>query len=95
LLDLDWLLNANSLNLQPEIVSFIDKLKKRWQVTSAWQVLIILVVFACTGYSIVLIKHLLGIKSGSDSTTRILFSISKNDSFQGLPIFLKRNHETK
>lgn len=36
--------------------SIIDKLKKRWGVTSGWQVLIILVVFAATGFTILEIK---------------------------------------
>ncbi|MBL7837727.1 MAG: prolipoprotein diacylglyceryl transferase [Bacteroidetes bacterium] len=54
----------------------IDKLKDRWQVTSGFQVLVILIVFACTGYSIVFLKHLLGIKSGTDITTRIIFYIA-------------------
>lgn len=57
-------------------MSFINKLQERWQVKSGWQVLVILVVFACTGYSIVIIKHLLGIRTGSDDTTRVLFYIA-------------------
>lgn len=30
-------------------MKLIDKLKKRWQIESNWQVLVILIVFACTG----------------------------------------------
>jgi hypothetical protein len=56
-------------------VSFIDKLKSRWQVTSGLQVVIILVVFACTGYSIVLIKHLIGINADTSAGNRALFYI--------------------
>jgi hypothetical protein len=56
-------------------VSFIDKLKSRWQVKSGLQVLIILVVFACTGYSIVLIKHLIGINAETSVSNRILFYV--------------------
>jgi hypothetical protein len=36
-----------------------DKLKKRWKVNTGWDVLIILVVFACTGFSILYLKRLL------------------------------------
>jgi len=56
-------------------VSFIDKLKNRWQVKSGLQVLIILVVFACTGYSIILIKHLIGINAQTSTANRVLFYI--------------------
>ena len=36
--------------------SVLDKLKKRWGVTSVWQVLLILAVFAATGFTILEIK---------------------------------------
>jgi len=35
---------------------WIDHLQQRWGVNSAWQVLIILVVFACTGFTAMAIK---------------------------------------
>lgn len=35
----------------------IEKLKKRWNVKNGWDVLIILIVFACTGFSILYIKR--------------------------------------
>jgi hypothetical protein len=38
-------------------LTWIEKLKIRWKLKSAWQVLIILVVFACTGFTILLIKR--------------------------------------
>lgn len=37
--------------------------------------LIILVVFACTGYSIVLLKHLIGINASTPASHRILFYV--------------------
>jgi hypothetical protein len=37
----------------------IDKLKKRWNVKSAKDVLVILVVFALTGFSIMFLRHFL------------------------------------
>jgi len=37
--------------------NWIDRLQHRWGVTSAWQVIIILVVFACTGFTAMGIKQ--------------------------------------
>lgn len=39
-----------------ERLNWIDKLKIRWKLKSAWQVAIVLLVFACTGFTILLIK---------------------------------------
>lgn len=38
-------------------MSWIDRLKVRWKVASALQVVIILVVFACTGFTVLFIKR--------------------------------------
>ena len=35
---------------------WVEKLKSRWHVKSAWQVVIILIVFACTGFSVMFLK---------------------------------------
>jgi hypothetical protein len=35
---------------------WIDKLKNRWHVKNAWQVVVILLVFACTGFTVLFIK---------------------------------------
>lgn len=37
----------------------IEKLKERWNVKTGWDVVIILMVFACTGFSILYIKRAL------------------------------------
>lgn len=37
----------------------IEKLKQRWNVKNGWDVLIILAVFACTGFSVLFVKRLL------------------------------------
>ena len=39
------------------MASWIDKLQQRWHLKSTWQVIIILVVFACTGTTVLLIKR--------------------------------------
>jgi len=35
---------------------WMEKLRRRWNVNSAWQVVIILVVFACTGFTVLGLK---------------------------------------
>jgi hypothetical protein len=56
-------------------VSFLEKLQKRWQVKSGTQVILILIVFACTGSSIIPLKHLLGIDANTSIPYRILFYV--------------------
>ena len=36
--------------------AWIGKLKDRWQLQSIWQVIIVLIVFACTGITVMLLK---------------------------------------
>jgi hypothetical protein len=36
---------------------WIDKLQQRWNLASPWQVMIILIVFACTGTTVLLLKR--------------------------------------
>jgi hypothetical protein len=52
----------------------IEKLKERWNVRNGWDVLIILVVFACTGFSILYVKRwlfeLIGLTDQSPSWLR-------------------------
>ncbi len=38
-------------------MSWVDRLKERWKVGSAFQVVVILVVFACTGFTVLFIKR--------------------------------------
>lgn len=57
-------------------MSFIENLKTRWQVKSGVQVLLILIVFACTGSSVVVLKHLIGITNSSPSSHRVMFYIA-------------------
>ena len=38
-------------------MSWVEKLKSRWGLTSVWQVILVLVVFSCTGFSVLLIKQ--------------------------------------
>ena len=59
----ELLLTANFL---PEIVikknrdkNWIDKLKARWGITSTFQVIIILLVFACTGFSVLYFEEVI------------------------------------
>jgi hypothetical protein len=36
---------------------WIENLQHRWKVKSIWQVVVILIVFACTGFTVLLIKR--------------------------------------
>ncbi|HZY82442.1 MAG TPA: DUF6787 family protein [Cyclobacteriaceae bacterium] len=38
-------------------MSWLDKLKDRWKVGSILQVIVILIVFACTGFTVLLLKR--------------------------------------
>ena len=39
--------------------AFIERLKSRWGITSTWQVIIILIVFACTGFTTLYVEELI------------------------------------
>src|SRR5688500_18425586 len=57
-------------------MNWIEKLKKRWNLSSAWQVVDVLLVFACTGCTILFIKKpLLNWLAGEqgDSTLATVF----------------------
>jgi hypothetical protein len=57
--------------------SWIDKLKQKWNLENAWQVVIILIVFACTGFTVLFIKkpllNLLAGKQGDTWTATVLY----------------------
>ena len=59
--------------------SWVEKLKERWQVRSTFQVIIILVVFACTGFSIMYLKiplyWLVGFDESTAAWIKVAFSI--------------------
>lgn len=38
-------------------MSWIEKLKARWKLESAWQVALVLLTFACTGFTIMFLKR--------------------------------------
>ena len=65
---------------------FINKLKRRWGITSTIQVIVILIVFACTGFSVLyaeeLIFRLFGIPEDQGWGVRILLFI-----FITLPLY--------
>ncbi|MCE7068646.1 DUF6787 family protein [Dyadobacter sp. CY326] len=57
----------------------IEKLKERWNVKNGWDVLIILIVFACTGFSVLYAKRglfaLIGINKQSPDWLRWVVNI--------------------
>lgn len=43
-------------------MGWVDKLKQRWNLNTTWQVLVVLFVFACTGFTVMFLKNpLLGL----------------------------------
>lgn len=72
----DHAFNPMSVN---EKKNFIDRLKERWGINSTTQVIIILVVFACTGFTVLyaeeLIFRLIGIEEPQEWYYRALLFI--------------------
>jgi hypothetical protein len=60
-------------------VSWIEKLKQRWNLGSPFQVVVILIVFACTGFSVLFIKRpliqFLAVEQGDTVVVSILYYI--------------------
>ncbi len=56
-------------------MSWIDKLQNRWNVKSGWQVAIILLVFACTGFTVLLLKKPVVAFFTTDSEPNIWFTV--------------------
>ena len=54
---------------------WIEKLQERWRLKSVWQVVVVLFVFACTGFTIVLIKGPVLSFFLGDQTPGLSFSI--------------------
>jgi hypothetical protein len=53
-----------------ETPTWIEKLKNRWKLNSIWQVIVILIVFACTGFTVLFIKKpLLELLAGENGRT--------------------------
>lgn len=54
-----------------------ERLKERWQLNNIWQVVIVLLVFACTGFTVLFIKkpllNLIAGEAGKTLTASILY----------------------
>jgi hypothetical protein len=57
-------------------MSWIKKLQKRWKLESLWQVVIVLVVFACTGFTVLFLKSPIVAFFTEDGNQNIWFSIT-------------------
>ena len=57
--------------------SWIQKLMHRWKLNSAFQVIVVLVVFACTGFTVLFIKkpilHVLAGSRGDTVTASVIY----------------------
>jgi len=60
-------------------MNWIEKLKNRWKLKSAGQVVVVLIVFACTGFTILFIKKplltLLAGEEGNSTLASVLYYI--------------------
>jgi hypothetical protein len=58
---------------------WVERLRERWKLNSWWQVIIVLIVFACTGFTVLAIKkpllHFLAGDEGDTVTASILYYI--------------------
>ena len=58
---------------------WIEKLQQRWKLNNIWQVVIVLVVFACTGFTVLFIKkpilHWLAGDKGNSTLATILYYV--------------------
>ena len=58
---------------------WIEKLKNRWQVRNAWHVILILLVFSCTGFTVLFIKKplltWLAGEEGNSSLASVLYYV--------------------
>jgi hypothetical protein len=65
------------MTMTPNNPTWIDRLKKKWNLQSSFQVVVILVVFACTGITVMLIKRpileLLAGDKGNSTVGTILY----------------------
>jgi hypothetical protein len=55
--------------------SWIDRLRNKWKLQSAWQVVIVLIVFACTGFTVLIIKKPLLMFLAGDKGNSTLASV--------------------
>jgi hypothetical protein len=58
---------------------WIEKLKSRWNLKNGWQVILILIVFACTGFTVMFLKKpiltFLAGENGNTTTGTVLYYI--------------------
>lgn len=57
-------------------MSWIHKLKERWKLKNAFQVFIVLVVFACTGFTVLFMKRPIVAFFTADGEQNLWFSIA-------------------
>ncbi len=52
--------------------SWILRLKEKWNLGNTWQVVVVLIVFACTGFTVLFLKRpILELITGSDNTSTV------------------------
>lgn len=56
-------------------MNFLERLKNRWNLSSLWQVVIVLIVFALTGFSVMFLKKPIFEWIGTNPDYELFFSI--------------------
>ena len=61
------------------MTNWIERLKTKWNLTSAWQVVMVLLVFSCTGVTVLLLKkpvlNFLSGEEGNSATASVLYYV--------------------
>lgn len=78
-------------NSQTGKKGILERMKEKWGLQSMWQVVIILIVFALTGTTVVLLRplifHLLGIDNANGWLKTISYLVLVFPMYQGLLLF--------
>lgn len=61
--------------MSDETQSWVERLQKRWDLKNGWQVLVVLIVFACTGFTVMFLKRPLFRWMQADPEYNTLFSV--------------------
>ncbi len=56
-------------------MNWLKKLQVRWEVKNIWQVIVILIVFACTGFTVMYLKHPLYDLAGITEKTSVWIKV--------------------
>ena len=56
-------------------MSWVDRLKTKWNIQNTWQFIVIMIVFACTGFTVLYLKRPIVAYFSTDGEQSTLFTI--------------------